>query len=147
MTAIAMHLHRSGLHPRSHDDCLMRSIYRVTMAMASRAVCWSDGVAIQPGPERMRRLVSVSFSQATPESCGHVGLEGGRPVYTFFDSVLDVLFLLRIGQVETLVLRNQDLSNQVKLLQQEGLESRRVEDEMARRSSVLQATLQNMVGH
>lgn len=50
-------------------------------------------------------------------------------------------------QVEQLVLRNQDLSNKVKLMQQEALESRRIEEEMARRNSILQNTLQNIVRH
>ena len=48
-------------------------------------------------------------------------------------------------QVEQLVLRNQDLSNKVKLMQQEALESRNIEQEMARRNSILQNTLQNIV--
>ena len=48
-------------------------------------------------------------------------------------------------QVEQLVLRNQDLSNKVKLMQQEALESRSIEQEMARRNSILQNTLQNIV--
>lgn len=48
-------------------------------------------------------------------------------------------------QVEQLVLRNQDLSNKVKLMQQEALESRRIELEMARRNSILQNTLQTIV--
>ncbi|KAK9843268.1 hypothetical protein WJX74_009475 [Apatococcus lobatus] len=50
-------------------------------------------------------------------------------------------------QVEQLVLRNQDLSNKVKLMQHEALESRGIEQEMARRNSILQNTLQNIVGH
>ena len=45
------------------------------------------------------------------------------------------------------MLRNQDLSNKVKLMQQEALESRRIEEEMARRNSILQNTLQNIVRH
>ena len=52
---------------------------------------------------------------------------------------------LGVVQVEVLVLRNQDLANQVKLMQHEASESRRVEEEMARRNSILQSSLQHMV--
>ena len=52
---------------------------------------------------------------------------------------------LGVVQVEVLVLRNQDLANQVKLMQHEASESRRVEEEMARRNSVLRSSLRHMV--
>ena len=51
------------------------------------------------------------------------------------------------AQVEQLVLRNQSLSNQVGLLQNEALEARQIEAGMARRTNILQATLQDLVRH